>query len=105
MDYKAFCERCKHYSFNLKDGILCGLTNQKPSFKDDCEKFELDEKRAKELDQKTDYVYANERHDLGNSFLKGFSSILFPISKILGLFSFVLFVLFIITLFPHSKIR
>ncbi|RMG33271.1 MAG: hypothetical protein D6732_12315 [Methanobacteriota archaeon] len=42
MDYQKFCERCQHYQFNLEEGILCGLTHQKPSFEESCDKFELD---------------------------------------------------------------
>jgi len=45
MDYNQFCERCQHYDFDLQKGILCGLTNEKPSFVDTCNEFELDPKK------------------------------------------------------------
>jgi len=45
MDYDRFCKRCQYYDFDLQKGILCGLTNEKPSFVGTCEKFELDPKK------------------------------------------------------------
>ena len=47
MNYKEFCERCRHYQFDLKRGILCGLTGNKPAFHEVCETFEVDPKRDK----------------------------------------------------------
>ena len=47
VDYDRFCKRCQHYDFDLRKGILCGLTEEKPSFVDTCEKFELDPQKDK----------------------------------------------------------
>jgi len=41
------CQKCKNYEFSLSKGILCGSTHEKPSFIDNCEKFELDPQREK----------------------------------------------------------
>ena len=48
MDYKKFCERCKHYDFNLKDGIICALTKMKPNFEDTCKDFILNPDKNKQ---------------------------------------------------------
>ena len=44
MDYDLFCKRCRHYAYDPQGGILCRLTNGKPSFVDNCEDFVLDSK-------------------------------------------------------------
>lgn len=38
----AFCESCSKKSFSTKEGILCGITDKKPNFSDNCDSFELD---------------------------------------------------------------
>ncbi|MBN1781596.1 hypothetical protein JW948_10755 [bacterium] len=52
MDYKKWCKRCANYDFDLKKGIICGLTKNKPDFQDSCKDFALDE--VKNLETKTD---------------------------------------------------
>ncbi|MBD3342371.1 MAG: hypothetical protein GF353_24940 [Candidatus Lokiarchaeota archaeon] len=42
MNYSKFCQRCQHYRYDLYKGIVCGLTNGKPDFEEECENFELD---------------------------------------------------------------
>ena len=37
------CKKCKKKKFDLKQGILCGLTNEKPTFEDSCPDFDNDE--------------------------------------------------------------
>ncbi len=49
LDYDRFCLICKHYSFDLSRGILCGLTQEKPSFTDICQYFEPDPERQAQL--------------------------------------------------------
>lgn len=39
IDYDRFCKRCVNYRFDLKRGIVCGLTDQKPDFEGDCPDF------------------------------------------------------------------
>ncbi len=41
-----FCRVCQHYKFNTSQGILCGLTNEKPSFISVCRDWEEDSERA-----------------------------------------------------------
>lgn len=52
INYDKFCNKCKHYKFTLSEGILCGLTDTKPAFVDECENFECDPTRAKKLEIK-----------------------------------------------------
>ncbi|MBN2611219.1 MAG: DUF4328 domain-containing protein [Bacteroidales bacterium] len=40
----ALCKKCKKRGFDLKQGIVCSLTNEKPNFEGDCPYFENDEK-------------------------------------------------------------
>lgn len=53
-DYDNFCRRCKHYSANLHQGILCGITHAKPSFIGECKNFILDSARALKVKIETD---------------------------------------------------
>ena len=48
------CKKCKRRKFDLKQGIICGLTNEKPNFVDKCPEFEKDDsvKEYKGLDLK-----------------------------------------------------
>lgn len=34
-----FCKICKHRSFDLKQGVVCGLTDQTPDFEEECSFF------------------------------------------------------------------
>lgn len=37
------CKQCKKQKFDFKQGIVCGLTNEKPGFEDSCPDFENDD--------------------------------------------------------------
>ena len=37
------CKTCKNHKWNESRGILCGLTNLKPTFEEDCESYIADE--------------------------------------------------------------
>lgn len=41
INYEQFCENCKYYNFSLQKGILCAISNDKPSFKNKCRNFIL----------------------------------------------------------------
>ncbi len=41
-----FCNICENRKIDLKTGLVCSLTNEKPKFEDSCEKFLKDEKEA-----------------------------------------------------------
>jgi hypothetical protein len=46
-DYRIdFCKICKNRSFNFNEGIICKLTNEKPSFEENCPSFDKDEREA-----------------------------------------------------------
>ncbi len=51
------CELCRHYNFNLQEGILCGLTNGKPDFVETCPNHIPDPRR----EQKVRLVYQGEK--------------------------------------------
>ncbi|WP_462319562.1 hypothetical protein [Marinilabilia sp.] len=39
-----FCKICKNQKFDIKQGIICGLTEQKATFDLECAQFEEDAK-------------------------------------------------------------
>lgn len=48
-----FCTVCSKRKINLKTGLVCGLTDQKPAFEVKCEHYERDEAEDKrKLEQK-----------------------------------------------------
>ncbi len=42
-----FCKICVNRKIDLKTGLVCSLTNQKPEFQNTCEYFIKDDKEAK----------------------------------------------------------
>lgn len=50
VNYKEYCERCQHYEYGKHRGVVCGLTHRRPTFKDECDKFLLDEERSQQID-------------------------------------------------------
>jgi hypothetical protein len=49
MDFKEHCNLCENIKSNLQEGIICGLTNQKPTFNKTCPKIKLGKKFEKQL--------------------------------------------------------
>lgn len=43
MSKNDICKKCKKKKLDLKQGILCGLTNEKPTFENSCPNFDKDE--------------------------------------------------------------
>ena len=43
MNKIELCKKCKNRKFDFKRGILCGLTDEKPTFEINCPHFEKDE--------------------------------------------------------------
>ena len=43
MDKIDLCKKCTKRKFDLQQGIVCGLTSEKPAFEDSCPDFEADE--------------------------------------------------------------
>src|SRR5690606_8472787 len=52
----SFCVVCKNKEYSFKEGVICGLTKQKPKFQDECENYnehkELLEERKDKIKQK-----------------------------------------------------
>jgi len=44
------CKKCKKKKFDLKQGIICGLTDKKPTFENSCPDFDSDES-IKEIEE------------------------------------------------------
>ncbi|WP_430410162.1 hypothetical protein [Kordia sp.] len=66
MSYQLeFCKKCVNKSFSSSEGIVCGLTNQKPTFLSQCPDFVKDEKEEQKMIQRQavldegDYVDEN----------------------------------------------
>ena len=49
------CATCKNRKMNLKKGIVCGLTDEKPQFEDRCDSFIVDEKVLLEEQRRAEY--------------------------------------------------
>ncbi len=45
-----FCKKCLNQKFDLHQGIICNLTNQKADFEENCENFTVDESKVQEVD-------------------------------------------------------
>lgn len=43
-----YCQQCAHVKSNSPNGVLCGLTNEKPSFEEECDTFLVDPEIVKE---------------------------------------------------------
>jgi len=43
MDKIELCKKCTKRYFDMQQGIVCGLTQQKPEFEEECQSFEKDE--------------------------------------------------------------
>ncbi|RXP54517.1 rhomboid family intramembrane serine protease [Lutibacter sp. HS1-25] len=41
-----YCKVCKNQKFEINQGIICNLTNQKADFENECKKFEIDEQKV-----------------------------------------------------------
>jgi hypothetical protein len=61
-----FCTICENRKVNFKTGLVCNLTNEKPSFENNCEFFKKDEKEAgRKLKMKLDAA-GNSRSQNGS---------------------------------------
>lgn len=49
MNWKEHCDLCENQKTDLKDGMVCGITNQKPDFKNTCLRIELGNKFEREI--------------------------------------------------------
>ena len=49
MNFKEHCNLCDNLKANFKDGIICGLTGQKPAFNKTCSKIRFTEEFEKKI--------------------------------------------------------
>ncbi len=61
INYDKWCNKCVHYEFDLKEGIICGLTKEKPKFVEVCPYFKPDENRINYVDLKEKERQRRER--------------------------------------------
>ncbi len=47
----VYCEKCTKQKFDFEQGIICGLTNEKAEFEDECAHFELDREKAAKVSE------------------------------------------------------
>jgi len=87
IDYDFFCDRCKHKDFDLQKGVLCGLTNMKPAFEDDCKDFVLDPEKGKQAanKKKIHSSYLDSKESTEEDTLTPLSHVLLTLS-IIGFF-------------------
>ena len=66
-DHLAFCSICKKRSFDFNQGVVCGLTREKPDFENNCSEYEYDSKRDKEIKQEVYwelYEIEGKKHEI-----------------------------------------
>lgn len=68
---KEQCITCLNRKESLKDGLHCGLTDNKPDYKTNCENFEADEKEVERRKQLDKDIKKEDRKKLGHAFLGG----------------------------------
>lgn len=65
-----FCKDCVNRKNDLQIGIVCGLTNKKPNFKNNCKDFKEDVERVKKERANEDYKlkqkYGSDAHHIKN---------------------------------------
>ncbi|WP_046755067.1 hypothetical protein [Kordia jejudonensis] len=69
MSYQLeFCKKCVNKSFSSSQGIVCGLTNEKPTFTNTCPDFVKDDKEEKRIKEREAAMVAGDYVDeSGNS--------------------------------------
>jgi len=96
-----YCKICTHQQFDPKQGIVCGLTQQKPGFTGTCEQFQESTKLKKELSRELDgFEKAGELADKGKRFANYIIDLIcyYLFSLIFGLFLGIVLMLF----FPNA---
>jgi len=67
-----FCKKCLNKQLNLQTGILCGLTEKKPNFIDECKDFRLDETYIESLDNEEPVEHSDALSKLSEKDLQKF---------------------------------
>lgn len=59
----TFCGVCQNRTFNPKQGIICGLTNDLPTFSETCDEYLEDEKeKSIKITEQTEVAKENNSH-------------------------------------------
>jgi len=66
LEQVKICRECKHKKSNLKQGIICGLTNDLPTFESTCDEFEPIDQSYKEI--ASEIQKQNSPYDQNNTF-------------------------------------
>ncbi|MCG8701850.1 MAG: hypothetical protein MI922_27600 [Bacteroidales bacterium] len=84
IDIYKYCKVCKNQSYNLSEGLICGITGEKPSFEEKCINFDLDKEAEKQITSK-------ENLDISvfNNHLKSYISLIYS-GLAITIFAFLL---------------
>lgn len=59
-----YCKICVNQKFDLQQGVICNMTNQKADFEERCEGFIIDEARLQEINSLNNSERQNKGVDL-----------------------------------------
>jgi hypothetical protein len=57
----VFCKRCAKKGFSAQSGVVCSLTNEKPTFETTCADFILDEKEEKRVTARDNQIEQDKK--------------------------------------------
>ncbi|QHI38268.1 hypothetical protein IMCC3317_36580 [Kordia antarctica] len=90
-----FCKKCVNKSFSSSQGIICGLTNEKPTFQFTCPDFVKDVKEERRLAERA--AVQDETHSYEDA--QGSST---PVWKtILGIIIFIVAIIRLVAVFAR----
>lgn len=77
------CSICKNRKHSIKEGLVCGKTDAKPAFADDCPDFDIDIAEQKRLKKNAaEVAEADHRRSAGYTYFAGSSCRLLPVLDI-----------------------
>lgn len=92
-----YCKVCNHQQFDLKKGLICGLTNERAEFNGVCESYsENTLQKEKYVERKTEFEIINKTAPIEKRFLNYFLDFIFLLvfSFLLGMMLAVMFAIF-----------
>jgi len=92
-----YCKVCNHQQFDLKKGVICGLTNERAEFNGICESYsENTLQKEKYIEKKTEYEIIDKTAPIEKRFLNYFLDFIFLLvfSFLLGMMLAVMFAIF-----------
>ncbi len=60
-----FCKICTHRKFDMHQGLLCGLTNARADFKEECPHLTIDEKEKTKIETEKKELLESEDYQIG----------------------------------------